>query len=304
MTDFAKTKSISAYREMVRASLEQYWLQSDQHKRAEPYFSFQILDDLYGLSLPLWRNEHLRSDFQEVINGLNSWKAHLHSWACWNGVIKNQPNEEWAWAIRSDFVEPLAFFCMSQPTSFRDRLTKFSTFATHYANLEFDPAYTSDILEEDEENFKRLLRGSPSSYYLSREKAEKQLATISKESETAKEILVAIKLLDTDEYRSRTYGWRNKAAHYIAPRFEFGETQLITRSVSFPYKSVKLENGFVGLIEDKSKMSIGYGIGGCPAIPLNEAYEANSEQYELARNAVSACEVFLQEMCNRKLSIK
>lgn len=303
MTDYEKTKLISAYREMVRASLEQYWQQSDQNMSIEPYFSYQILDNLSRISLPLCRHEHLRSDFQEVINGLNSWKAHLHSWACWNVVIKNQPNEEWAWAIRSDFVEPLAFFCMSQPSSFRDRLTKFSTFAAHYAKLEFDPSYTNDVLEEDKKNFKRLQEGSKPSY-LSREQAKKQLATISRESETAKEIVTAIDFIDSNEYQAKTHEWRNKAAHYIAPRLEFGETQLIERSVSFPYKTVTLENGFVGLIEDKSKMSIGYGIGGCPAIPLTEAYKANAEQYEFSRKAVSACETFLQEMCNRKSATK
>ena len=193
---------------------------------------------------------------------------------------------------------------MSQPTSFRDRLTKFSTFAVHYANLEFNSAYTDDSLEEDGENFRRLQNGTQPNYYLSRGKAEKQLQKISTDSEIAKKIVIAIDLIDSNEYQAKTHGWRNKAAHYIAPRLEFGETQLIERSVSSPYKEVTLENGSVRLIEDKSKMSIGYGIGGCPAIPLTEAYKANAEQYEFSRKAVSACETFLQEMCNRKSATK
>ena len=76
----------------------------------------------------------ISNDLREAINQLHSWYHSLVDWHLWIDVLKKFEGND-AWYIRKRYIEPLAYFCMMQPSSTRERFGSIATNALHQANL-------------------------------------------------------------------------------------------------------------------------------------------------------------------------
>ena len=304
MNSEASDAEISNFRNRLRYAHDQYWHYLDQQQDSEPYFSYRLAEEIQDWPLNLFGGRLLSGDYIEIINLINAWKRRLSSWSAWNQVLVSLENDQCTWEVRHEFVDPLVYYCMNQPSSFRDALTQFATMAAHIGNINCDSKYKDELLE-DHVIFKRLQQGKakPYEYFLSRQKSEAQLLNKSSEWKSSSSLIEFLTSLDCEGYKDSTKGWRNKSAHYIAPRFDFGETQFVKRYVDFHVEVTPTPDGGVDVFTDKSKMTIAYGFGGTPPLPLSEAYGLNKQQYDNALNAMHCCEKLLQEIYDRKLSL-
>jgi len=89
----------------------------------------------------------ISGDIREAINQLHSWHEHMVSWSIWIETIKNFEHND-AWSLRNMYVEPIAFFCMFQPSATRERFGSIATNAIHQANLHLTRDY-KDRLDQD-----------------------------------------------------------------------------------------------------------------------------------------------------------
>jgi hypothetical protein len=304
MNGDASDTGVNNYRNRLRNAHDQYWIYLDQQQDLGPYFSYELAEAMRDWKLRLFDAQLLSADFLEIINLLNAWKHRLSSWLAWNQVLTSFNNDDFAWEVRREFVEPLAYYCMHQPSSFRDALTKFATIAVHIGNINCDTTYKDELLE-DREIFKRLQqeKARPYEYFLSRQKSEAQLHEKSSNWKSAISLIRFLTSLDSEVYKDSTKGWRNKSAHYIAPRFDFGDTQFVKRYVDFHEEVTSPADGGVSFFQDRSKMAVAYGFGATPSLPLSEVYFLNLQQYDSARKAMHTCEQLLQEIYDRKLSL-
>lgn len=216
-------------------------------------------------------------ELQESINELNAWRGHLESLPIWLTVL-NSYSEEDAWSLQHHFVNPLARYCMLQPSTTRDRLVRVATNGIHQVNLSVDAGY-KDALVQD-----KLKPGQ----FLSRKRAEEQLCRLVGHFELGAPLVNALYALDSDSYRRKTFDYRNEASHFIAPRLGFGEVQLVRRQMRPSKQLERGENGIAWLIENPRKLCVSYGFGGIPPLALSEMITINEEQYRAAVAVLSA----------------
>ena len=238
----------------------------------------------------------LGSNFNEMINAINAWNHRLRSWSAWNRVLASIGDEKDRWDVRSEFVEPLVFFCLHQPASARDRLTRFATQVVHVGNRHVIPDYP-DELQEDAKVFKRLQQNHryPHLVFLNRKEAEMQLSKKSGEWAAADVILTHVQELDDDNYRAATGDWRNRAAHGIPQHFEFGVIEPVRRNVAFAKIKIDVPGG-VEFREDRTRKAVAYGFGGYSALNLDDLLKANQSQLDVALRALQACEELLRSV--------
>ena len=223
-------------------------------------------------------------ELRESINELNAWQRHLENLRIWLELL-NGYGEEDAWSLRLHFVEPLARYCMLQPSSTRDRLGQVVTNGVHQVNLCVDADY-KDYLDQD-----KLKPGQ----FLNRKRVENQLERLVKRWATGDLLMAALQNLDSERHRKKTLDYRNEASHFIAPRVEFGEVQFVTRRrVPFP-ELVKQADGTTQLIENLEKTCVSYGFGGIRPLALAEIIEINSQEYIFAVEALAAYSDVLRE---------
>lgn len=221
-------------------------------------------------------------ELRESINDLNSWQKALDTLELWSGILADY-NEEESWALRHEFVEPVVYFCMHQPSSTRDRLTQVATNGIHQANLNLLDGY-KDVLKQDNGKF------------LSRKRIESQLSHIAGHWTGGHRLLASLQSLDSKRYRQQTFNYRNRASHFIAPRLEFGEVEFVTRSIE-PHEEMVLQaDGSYRFKQVPGKMDISYSFGGIGPLTLKEIIEANSREYELAAIALDAYSDLLREV--------
>lgn len=294
-----KDADIARHRRMLACAYENHWRELDGLDDVSPYFSYALVSEIQTWALSAMGGEMLSSNFNELINALNAWNHRLRSWAAWNRVLIGISDEHDRWDTRSEFVEPLAHFCLHQPSASKDRLVRFATQAVHVGNMRVDPAY-KDELVEDEMVFKRLRQSHPKPHavFLSREKAQAQLQKLATSWPSAGVLMNMVSQLDTEDYRDRTGDWRNRAAHSIPLHFEFGEVERVTRWVEFRTTFEKGPSGF-DFKKDRSKKGVSYAFGGFEPLSLEQTMQANRTQFELAEKAMRACEVLLRELGNR-----
>jgi hypothetical protein len=290
---------IARYRALLSGAYQQHWVELDRDTPIRPFFSYELVKEVAGWALPNLGDQLISANLNELINAINAWNHRLRSWIAWNRVLATISDERDRWDVRSEFVEPLAYFCLHQPAGTRDRLTRFSTQMVHVGNLRMVAGYR-DVLAEDAKVFKRLQRDhkKPHTVFLSREDAEAQLRDKSSEWQDAGALMALIRQLDSDDYRDATGDWRNRAAHGIAQHFEFGEVERVTRWVGFAEIMVKVPGG-VEFKEDRSQSAVSYVFGGYSALNLDEILEANQSQFCVAMQAMDACEALLREVGHR-----
>jgi hypothetical protein len=273
---------------------QEYWKYFDKLEGGRPYFSYEQADIFEAAELRLMDGRLIGGDFREIVNVFNAWLHRLNSWAVWNDVVSAFEDESDAWAIRYEFIEPLIHFCMHQPSGFRDRIIKFSTLAFHIGNLNLYPDHKDELVED--KKIANRLNNNP------RADAESQLKRISLDWNAASEIMDWLCKLDDDEYRKKTGDWRNKSAHYIAPHFEYGNTQFIQRYMHRSQEIVTLEDGSIDFLPKHFKVAVAYGFGGSNPLPLRETHLANKMQLEIAVNTLGSCVSLLTEIRAKCLS--
>lgn len=221
-------------------------------------------------------------DLRETINFLNSWRGRLFKWSIWLKVTAGY-NEDDMLALAEHFVEPLAFFCMLQPSGMRDRFMHVATNAIHQANLAIDSAYP-DELDQDRKKF------------LKRGESMAQLKRIGEGWRSFSAFEDALRMMDSADYRKATRNFRNLSSHAIPPRFEWGETNFVTRYRVPQTTLVEQSDGTFQEIQDRKVIVTAYSFGGTPPLGLAEMLEVNRREHELASATFEAYCTLLQEM--------
>ncbi|WP_152668245.1 hypothetical protein, partial [Xanthomonas hortorum] len=108
----------------------------DRHPSLTSYDIVQKVNETKGTFAWFWGAS---SEVQESINLLNAWGIRIHEWSAWNNVVSNYQEEERKWEILNHFLEPIAFYCMLQPSSFADRLALTAENLIHQANQFVSP---------------------------------------------------------------------------------------------------------------------------------------------------------------------
>lgn len=224
----------------------------------------------------------VEGELRESINDLNSWQRALDTLELWSGILADY-NEEEAWALRHEFVEPVVYFCMHQPSSTRDRLAQVATNGIHQANLNLVDGY-KDALDQDNGRF------------LSRKRIESQLSRVAGHWSGGHRLLASLQSLNSKKYRQQTFNYRNRASHFIAPRLELGEVEFVTRSIEPREEMVRQADASYRMEQVPGKKSISYSFGGIRPLTLKEIIEANLREYDLAAIALDAYSDLLREV--------
>lgn len=274
-----------------RAVVEAFLDRMEEGKGLKPAAKPLPYDPVPGIATARWplfvAEEMVNDELRELTNQLNHWLGNLRRWHAWNEVLKIQDTDA-RWEAECGWVEPLAFYCMFQPSASRDRFIMVATNALHQIRMALDPAIKDELLgdpttpEEDR-------------FFPSRRDAEMQLKAFAKRWPKGKAFVQALGQLDDRCYRALTGDFRNRASHGIAPRFSVGITSTVTRMRK---QAMKLEQQPSGTYKDVTapgKLSTSYGFGGTPPLSMPDAWKANLAQFEHARRAFNAYIALLAE---------
>ncbi len=242
-------------------------------------FADEILKVYWG---PAAMDLSISNDLKETINQLHCWYGYLVDWSIWIDVLKNYEDEQ-EWSIRRQYVEHLAFYCMLQPSSTRERFGAIATNAIHQANLLLQKDY-KDRLDQDEHG------------YLSRKKREIQIKRLGENYTGLTSFLQALTHLDNKSFTTSSYNFRDLANHGIAPRFEQGETSFVTRYIEPWQELVKNSDGSAQLVEHPTKKAVCYGFGGTQPLSFQKAYNACWQEYLKAIHLLHAYQALLREI--------
>ncbi|MDH4562432.1 hypothetical protein [Pseudomonas sp. BN411] len=231
---------------------------------------------------PAFMELAIANDLRETINQLHSWYGYLVDWSLWIDVLKQFEGEQ-EWSIRRQYVEHLAFYCMLQPSSTRERFGSIATNALHQANLALQEDY-KDRLDQDEHG------------YLSRRKREMQLKRIGANYTSFAPFLQALTHLDNKAFSTASYNFRDLASHGIAPRFEQGETSFVRRSIKPWSELVKQPDGTAQFVEHPTKKAVCYGFGGTQPLSFQQAYDACWQELLKAIQLFHTYQALLREL--------
>ena len=232
--------------------------------RRWPYF--------FGLT-----NDMVKSELRELTNDLNQWHQSLQRWHAWNKVLTPYNTDEVkTWHLLREFLVPLAFYCLFQPSASRDRFTFVVTNAMHQVRLMIEKGYR-DYLEGDPKT------PNEKPQYPTRQEKEKRLSKLISIWPEGKEFMESMRKINNDAYKKKeTSDYRNLHSHSIVPQLGLGHVQFVVRSVSEHTEMIKQPDGTYRDIPT-GKMVASYGFGGTPPLDLEKARLANLEQYQRAR---------------------
>jgi hypothetical protein len=273
-------------RQFFENAYRRFWDFAGSRTNHYQLLSYELCDAIEKVDWHISFVDHMVSgELRETINLLNAWKRQLSFLDIWSDVL-NEYSENEAWALRFHFVEPLVFFCMHQPSSTRDRLGQVASNAVHQANLSSVGGY-KDKLEQD-----KLEPGR----FLGRRKQEAQLRRLAERWKNGIPFIGALANLDSKNHQRNTFDYRNQASHFIAPRLEQGEVQLVTRTIVPRTQMIPQDNGTFPLEEIDEEKAVSYGLGGIRPLTLNEIIGANSRECELATTALTYYSALLREI--------
>lgn len=245
-------------------------------------FSYETCERVEKGNWRLFAGLGVASDLRLAINHLNAWRVRLHEWAAWLRILESH-EEQTALELQFHFLDHLMFFCMFQPSGFRDAQAHVATQAVHQGNLSTGKT-ERDVLVQDG-------RKGP----LKRKEAEAQLKSLCEPWTHARAFIESLSALDTADYRRLTLNYRNRASHAIPPRFGWGEVGFVTRSIEPWTEFVEQSDGTVQIVETEHK-SVRYSLGGTPPLELEETYNANRREHDLASCALEAYCALLDEI--------
>lgn len=228
------------------------------------------------------------SEVRETINSINGWGTRLHSWHAWNNVIASYEEEMDRWEVLHSFVEPIAFFCMLQPSGLADRLSLTAETLLHQADLMVIAGY-SDTLAQDKSPDRPLRRSD----------RRRQLNRLGRTWTSYPAFRDALNAMDGDDYEILTGNFRDLAAHAFAPRFMIGQIPRAWRKKVDLEEIVDKGDGTVEMVTDPTRKMTQYAMGAVEPLSLEKAYAANQAEYALARKAMVAFAALIDEMCDR-----
>lgn len=218
-------------------------------------------------------NNMVKSELRDLTNDLNQWHQSLQRWNAWNKVLAPYNTDEVkTWHLLREFLVPLAFYCLFQPSASRDRFTFVVTNAMHQVRLMIEKGY-QDYLKTPNEK----------PQYPTRQEKEKRLSKLISIWPEEKEFMKLLRTIDDYVYKKETSSdYRNLHSHSIGPQLGLGHVQFVVRSVSEHTEMIKQSDGTYRETPT-GKMVAGYGFGGTPPLDLEKARLANLEQYHRAR---------------------
>lgn len=222
-------------------------------------------------------------DLSETINQLNAWAEWLLHLSIWIEVLDHF-DEQGAWTLQLHYVDPLAQVCLMEPSATRDRFGHIATHAIHQANLSTLEGYVDHLKQDEQER------------PLSRKQVENQVAEIGKTWTGTPVFLDALKSLASEDYRQATRNYRNLASHAIAPRFRFGHTNMVVRSICPATELVQQPDGSYLPVEHPTKKAVSYGFGGTDALELREVHRLSQAQFNQAVAVFNAYSTLMGEM--------
>ena len=225
----------------------------------------------------------------ETINSMNAWGGALHSWNAWNRVVGSYDDLDVRWTILNDSVEPLAFFCMLQPSSLADRITVVAETLLHQANLAVSPGY-KDRLDQDALKPNAIFR---------RRDRRVQLDRLGKPWSAYPAFRTALAEMDGQAYRKLTRNFRDLSAHSFAPRLMIGEISRAIRTIVPWVHHVAQPDGTYIEVSDSTRKMVQYGMGSMQPLPLEETRVANLAEYVKAKSTMTVFSKLISQLCNR-----
>lgn len=225
----------------------------------------------------------------ETINSMNAWGGALHSWNAWNRVVASYDEEDDRWTIVNDSVEPLAFFCMLQPSSLADRITVVAETLLHQANLAVSPGY-KDRLDQDALKPNAIFR---------RRDRRAQLDRLGKSWSAYPAFRTALSEMDGQAYRKLTRNFRDLSAHSFAPRLMIGEISRAIRTIVPFTDHVVQPDGTYIEVRDPARKAVQYGMGSMKPLPLEETRAANLAEYVKAKATMAIFSKLIVQLCDR-----
>lgn len=235
---------------------------------------------------PAW-NLSVASEIQELINGANVWGARLHQWRAWNAILDEVTNTDDKWALLDHFIEPLAFYCLHQPSATSDRLARVAENVLHQANLSVDPTSPD-----------RLIQDRAQGMHLRRNERRKQLDQLGARWSCYQPFAKALAALNGRDYREASRNFRNLSVHSIAPRLELGDVLRAERGVGPWSEPVMQPDGGYLMVEQPDRLCVSYAMGVTEPIPSSDAHAINLEEYQLVRTVLCRFEELIEEICD------
>lgn len=229
------------------------------------------------------------AEIQETINSVNAWGMRLHEWSAWNLVVDSYESEENKWEVLYHFVEPLAFFCMLQPSAVSDRLMLVSETLLHQANCRVLPEHP-DRLDQDSLKPGQILR---------RSERIKQVNRFGKHWTKFSVFRDTLDAINNSEYRILSRNFRDRSVHSFAPRFMMGQILRAVRSIAPRQEMVTQPSGGYLLVDHPSKKCVRYEMVAVEPFPLSAACSASLAEYKKTLTAMSAFSELVSEICDK-----
>lgn len=235
----------------------------------------------------------VESEVRETINSINAWGMQLHAWALWNHVLDSYSDKNDQWEIASHFIEPIAFFCMLQPSGLSERLVVASETALHQANLRVFSG-EPDRLDQD------LLKPGA---ILRKGDRRRQLDRLGQRWQNYPPFRQALDALNGPDYRQQTRNFRDLSAHSFAPRLHAGHVSRAIRSYGPWEEHVQQPDGSYLMTPHPTKKAVSYAMADAPPLDLKMMQATNLSEYEKARTALTRFTELVLELCARITSI-
>lgn len=251
-------------------------------------FSYDICDEIKRAN---WSNAGawvVPNTVREAINELHSWRLRLQDWELWIHLKPEYDFNDW-WTIQLHLLEPIVFYCMHQPSAFKDRLLVMTEVTLHQANLSLDQAY-KDRLDQDKKT-----KGN----WLSEGERKKQLSRMGNGWASYPMFKNRIGQVNTKDYENKTRNYRNLSTHGFAPNLGHGYLMTMTREI-VPWQNCESqEDGTVRFVDDPIRKALRYGFGELGPLDLEATFRLNLEQYRKVSQAFEAYSDLIIEACNR-----
>lgn len=266
-----------------------------QARRAEfpeltPYTASDAMSETEGGLTWAWGVE---SEVRETTNSINTWGMQLHAWGLWNRVLDGYPDKDEQWEIASHFIEPIAFFCMLQPSGLAERLVVATETALHQANLRVFSGHP-DRLDQD------LLK--PGAIPRKGDR-RRQLDRLGRRWHSYRLFRQALDAMNGPDYRQQTRNFRDLSAHSFAPRLHAGHVSRAIRSFGPLEEPVQQPDGSYLMTPHPTKKAVSYSMVDAPPLDLRTMQATNCFEYEKARTSMARFTELVLELCSRISSI-
>ncbi|MDO9213769.1 MAG: hypothetical protein Q7U23_08055 [Methylococcales bacterium] len=221
---------------------------------------------------------------REIINALNRFAHEIDVIETWSNHIFPDYSEDEQFELSWYFLQLPLYYCLNQPHSIRDRLIFCATHLCHQANIfNKTPEYKDDLPEDWRIKKKELIKRA-------------------KFWNANNNLLNALDNVASDNFKEKTFNYRNMAHHQIPPSLEYGTANYVTRigykEETFEY--TVFENG-VEVKKTKTTKGVSYGFGGTPPLKSKDLIDDLKQQLELLKIAFEAYWAMILEHNNHNL---